>query len=153
MTRPSWPPQTILVAVDSGQSAQTLVDRATTLALVMGARLVVVHAVCVRPDQWPTGLSSLLEGLEILDADAHAEVAALCARASASGVAVSSVVMHGEAARVLTEAIRTEHADLVVVGAHPRSGVLRMLVPDLRTQLTSLGSCGVLSLPLAPEPG
>jgi nucleotide-binding universal stress UspA family protein len=148
MTSKPWPPRTILVAVDQDASAGELVDRAGTLALLLGARLVVVHAVCVRADDIPLDSFGLMEGLEALDVQAHTRMAAWTMRAVVSGIHVSTVVQHGEPARVLVDAIRTEKAELVVLGAHRRSRAARALLGDLRAELAALGTCAVLSVPV-----
>lgn len=145
----AWPPRTVLVAVDTEPAAVSLVDRATTLALLLGARLVVVHAVCVGANDVPTEVTGLIEVLENLDVSAHAHVAELVRRAASFGVATSSVVMHGEPLRILTEAVRSERAELVVMGARHRSRISRALLGDLSTELLALGTCGVLVLPIS----
>lgn len=148
LTALHWPPRTILVAVDAGPTAETLIDRATTLALLLGARLVVVHAVCVTMHDVPNEATGLLEVLEGLDVNAHTRVKHWVRRAALTGVSVSSVVLHGEPLRVLADTIRSEHADLVVVGSRHRGGLARTFVPGFHEELTALGSCGVLALPV-----
>lgn len=134
----------ILVAVDRGTDALTLLDEATALARMTGARLVVVHAVCVSGPELPRDVSGLIEALEALDVRAHAEVAELTKRVARAGVEVSAVVWHGEPDRVLRDAIRSEAPDLVVLGS--RSGV-----PGRLEAL--VGDCPMLRIPLRAEAG
>ncbi len=143
-----WPPRTIVVAVDEHASSGDLVDRATTLALLLGARLVVAHAVCARADNVPRDVSGLLEGLEGLDVMAHARVAAWAQRATKPGIAVSTYVLHGMPVRVLADVARAERADLVVLGAHRKSRATRAAAGTLAAELMGLATCAVLSLPV-----
>ena len=145
---PDWPPRTILVAVDTDPEATLLVQRAATLALLLGARLVVVHAVCIGTFDEPTPTTGLLEVLEGLDVDAYGHVARWVKGAAAEGVEVTALVRHGAPARVLTEAIRTERADLIVLGSKPRSRIMRAMLGDLHQELSDVGGCAVLRVPV-----
>ncbi len=143
----AWPPRTILVGIDDDVTARALVDRATMLAVLLGARLALAHAVCVRVDNVPRDVTGLLEGLEVLDVLAHGRIARWAKHAAKSGVEVTTVVQHGEPLRVLGDAIRTEGAELVVLGAGHGSRLSRAMTGDLRSDLAALGTCAVLTLP------
>lgn len=145
---PCWPPRTILIAVDTSTSASWLVDRATTLATALGARLVIAHAVCVSATDVPDSTTGLIEVLEGLDVAAHARLATWVRRAKSAGVQASAFVAHGEPLRVLRDAVRSEQVDLLMLGARRRGTLSRTLLGDLRADLIALGSCAVLALPV-----
>lgn len=142
-----WPPRVVLVAVGT-DAAASLVQRAHALALLCGSKLVLAHAVRVRSHETTFDSGSLLESLEILDVEAHQRVAVLARSASEGGVYVSTVIMHGDPLRVLEDAIRTEQADLVIVGSRRRPANVRPLRPPLASELSARGH-SVLGLPVS----
>ena len=56
--------------------------------------------------------------------------------------------MHGDPLRVLEDAIRTEQADLVIVGSRRRPTNVRPLRPPLASELSARGH-SVLGLPVS----
>jgi nucleotide-binding universal stress UspA family protein len=118
----------ILVAIDETRQAQAALELAAGLAAEQQATLTLltvvdrVVTICAPPD---VIVDPALE--EQLDEEARALLAAAEKTAREHGAQVRSVVREGNAVDGILAAIDEEHADLVVLGTHGRSGITRVL--------------------------
>lgn len=106
----------VLVGMDGSDTSTAAAVWAARFAAATDAEL--VAATAWEPDQ--AELSP--ETLDELRAEAHAELDSWCAPIRAAGVAVRTELVEGEP-QVLEDELADEHADLLVVGTHGRSGV------------------------------
>ncbi len=100
----------VLVAVDTISSRDAAFTQALAIAQETGAGLYVLHAVPVN------------ERYSFRAADRLDRMAELRARADAAGVRVQTVEQHGDAAEIIELHANARGADLIVIGAEPRSG-------------------------------
>jgi nucleotide-binding universal stress UspA family protein len=117
--------KTILVPLDGSALAEQALPRAAELSADTGARLVLLRAV---------EASSML-GTDRVEAevklvrDAEDYLAAMSARVTSLGAcAVTTSVWYGAAPWAIAEAARVQHADLIVMTTHGRSGLGRLFV-------------------------
>jgi nucleotide-binding universal stress UspA family protein len=118
-------PKTILVPLDGSALAERSLAHAAELSADSGARVVLLRAV---------EASSML-GTDRIEAevklvrDAEDYLAAMSTRATSLGArAVTTSVWYGAAPWAIAEAARVQHADLIVMTSHGRSGLGRLVL-------------------------
>ncbi len=67
------------------------------------------------------------------------------------GLSVEAQVVRGDARTVLVDAARDEHADLVIVGSHGRTGLKRLFLGSVASYVVAHAPCSVLVVK-EPEP-
>ena len=72
------------------------------------------------------------------------QVEAIASALSAGGLAAKGVVEDGDPRVALIEVARREHADLVVVGSHGRTGISRLVLGSVASHVTTHAPCSVL---------
>ena len=118
----------VLVATDFSETSEVAVRAAHAYARAFGARLHVAHV------SWPDGR----------------EVAAALTRLVADlGTAVPVAVMflHGDAAEEIVRYARRHAIDLIVLGAHGRTGVSPALLGSVTERVIRTAPCPVLTVP------
>ncbi len=96
----------------------------------------------------PVLLASVAQNIGLLEADhvrTHEEcVSRAVMELRATGYDTTGDVRHGEPRDVIPVAAREHRADLIVVGAHRRTGMLRMMTRSLASHITEHAPCDVL---------
>jgi nucleotide-binding universal stress UspA family protein len=72
------------------------------------------------------------------------DVDAIAAGLTARGVAAKGVVEDGDPRLALIDVARREHADLVVVGSHGRTGLPKLVLGSVASHVTTHAPCSVL---------
>ena len=141
----------ILLALDTSAVAHETIATVQRLFAPSTAQVVVLSVVGsneldVAPS--PVLLASVAQNLAVLEADhvrTHEEcVSRAVQELRAAGYDASGDVRHGEPRDVIPVAARAHHVDLIVVGAHRRSGMLRLVTRSLASHLTEQAPCDVL---------
>ena len=141
----------ILVAIDASVQSERCLDHAIALALDQGAALRIVHAVdYIAP---PFDTTNVAEG-QLHDAyiDAgNAVVASALARAGARGLTVDAAVIDTNdprrpAADAILRDIAEWHPDILIVGAHGRTGLARLFLGSVSETILRSASVPVLVL-------
>jgi nucleotide-binding universal stress UspA family protein len=122
----------VLCPVNYSPSSQTALDLAAALAAGTGAELIVAHI-----DETLLGKSAQ-DSLQQLCDWIPATVRAHCA--------VKEVVKQGSAAEQIVEEAVKSHADLLVIGAQPRSLLGAVLLGSTTELVIRSASCPVLSV-------
>jgi nucleotide-binding universal stress UspA family protein len=122
----------VLCPVNYSPSSQTALELAGALAAGAGAGLIVAHI-----DEMPLGKSAQ-DSLQHLCDWIPASVRAHCA--------VKEVVKQGSAAEQIVEEAVKSHADLLVIGAQPRSLLGAVLLGSTTELVIRSASCPVLSV-------
>lgn len=117
--------QTILVPLDGSALAEQSLTRAAELSADTGARVVLLRAV-----EASSMLGTDRIAAEVnLVRDAEDYLAAMSPRAASLGArAVTTSVWYGAAPWAIAEAARVQHADLIVMTTHGRSGLGRLIL-------------------------
>lgn len=131
----------IVVGVDFSPAGDRALREAVAVALHVGARLHLVHAIHL-----PTPLAPLdeLRVEEHVWALAGSELARRAEDAATGGLAVSSEVRSGLPADMLCEVARERRADLLVVGSHGRSPLAHLVLGSVAERTLRHAPCPVL---------
>ncbi len=139
----------ILAPVDGSATSNAGLIEATKLAKLTGACVRLVHVVDELPfmlagDGFGAMTVDVLGGLK---AAGEAILQEARARLEASGVAVDSVLLDSNGARLcdrVIEQVDSWGADLIVLGTHGRRGVRRMLLGSDAEQILRIATVPVL---------
>lgn len=145
------PYKNVLAAVDFSEIAETVVNRARTLAAGAGAKLILFHAVEAIPPAGLAGEPFMPLGpeidLELLEANAARQLAELAARCGLGDK--EQVIVSGSAKIAITRYARENDVDLIVLGSHGRHG-LDLLLGSTADGVLHRAHCDVLAA-RAPE--
>jgi universal stress protein A len=139
--------QTIVVPTDFSEYAEHAFAWALGLATDRKAKIVLVHAV------HPTTYYAFPETIYLTDfaklqeelmADAQKRLVEFMARKEAPGVTVETRVVVGEAVSEICQVATHEHADLIVMGSHGRTGLSHVLLGSVAERVVRHAPCPVL---------
>ncbi len=116
----------ILVPLDGSHLAATALPYATTLARASDARITLLAVVASLPER--AGIPSVAaqegDGRHVTESTAYLESVASAMRAD--GLAVTTVVRHGNPASEILAASEDEECSLIVISTHGRTGLERL---------------------------
>jgi nucleotide-binding universal stress UspA family protein len=141
----------VVVATDFSDCSATALDVAATLSKAPGASLTVIH---VTPSVWslPPDLSVGLPGdsqnwFELLKNEGQRRLEEFVERARSRGVNPTGCeVLTGSPAHAVLEYARQNDCDLIVVGTHGRSGVVRMMLGSVAEAVVHHATTPVLTV-------
>jgi nucleotide-binding universal stress UspA family protein len=133
------PIKTILVATDFSPMSEHAFRFAGALARDYGARLLVVHV--VRPLLAVYSETGVFVD-EPEDGAAREAIDAL----TVPGVAVEKRLLEGDPGPTIVQAARDEGANLIVMGTHGRSGILRVLLGSVAEEVLRTAPCPVMTV-------
>lgn len=135
--------QKILVPTDFSPYSDAALKLATILARDSGARLLIVHVSEPRPAYTVAGVyASLPSGNEFAESNEHLEKIA----PSDPAVAFERRLVVGSPAEEIVKCATAEHVDMIVIGTHGRTGVLRLLLGSVAEAVLRHATCPVLSI-------
>ncbi len=145
----------ILAATDFSPASEPAVAQAIRLARSEGATLTLIH-VYEPPGAASFGSYVASPGLyeqieEALRAGAEKGLAPLVEAARKEGVEAAPLVVRGIAHSGITEAAAKNHADLIVIGTHGRSGFFRFLLGSVAQKVIAAAPCPVMTVGPALE--
>ena len=141
-------PRKILVATDFSEVSEQAVGYAHEMAQQLGAELVLLHVyevpmlalpiegVAISPATWAADLSSHWQ--KNLDECA--------ARHRGTGVKVTALLRDGVVYDEIHRVADVEHADLIVIGTHGRTGANRLLLGSIAERVIRTATRPVLSV-------
>ena len=132
----------VLLASDLDGSSAQAADEAIELAAAQEAVLVVLSVVPRDRLSMQLRYGSPSAERDLRDGRAREVVA----RAASLGVIATSVVWYGNTAEAILEATRTEHADVVVLGARKRTNLVRLL-GSVSSKVARDAPCPVVIVP------
>jgi nucleotide-binding universal stress UspA family protein len=139
----------ILVASDFSKASGKAFTTALTMAKANRATLSILHVVVpfmpIVPEQY---LSA--ETWELLDRQARRwseqQLRKLTERAKKTGVRVVGLLLEGDPAQLIARTARSTRADLLVVGTHGRTGLVRFFVGSVAGRVVATASCPVVTV-------
>lgn len=139
----------ILLATDGSEASAHAAQLAVNLARTHGARLTALYVVDPYPylsigETNPLGVQAYMAAAQQHAAQAHAKVAALCA---APGAAIALEVRMAEnvsAATGIVQTARDEGADLIIMGSHGRTGIVRLMLGSVAAKVAAESPVPVL---------
>jgi nucleotide-binding universal stress UspA family protein len=137
----------LLCPTDFSDAAASAERQAATLARALGAELVLLHVASENP-LWretvgSTQVRAVFEAQRKWAADT---LAARITALAAEGVSARSLVKVGVAWEEIVRAASDEHADLIVIGTHGRTGLDRLLLGSVAERVVRRAPCPVLSV-------
>ena len=140
----------ILAATDFSPASAPAVARAVNVARSEGAELTIVH-VYEPPGAASFGSYIASPGLydeieQALRAGAEKSLAPLVETARQQGVQATGLVLRGIPHSGITEAAAKNHADLIVIGTHGRSGFFRFLLGSVAQKVIAAAPCPVMTV-------
>lgn len=148
----------ILVPVDFSECAPSLLSEALRFAEAFGGRLLLLHA-----SETPTGLAltstvqppgedvpSTVAALLRRDAEAH--LAPLVASAEARGVPTEFRVVFGHPAATILEVATREGVDMIVMGTHGRTGLVRAMMGSVAEEIVRHADVPVVTVRVRHRP-
>jgi nucleotide-binding universal stress UspA family protein len=136
----------IVLATDFSDTAEHAQGHAVELARRLGAELVLLHIAVDAPLYVDAAGADARKVFETQLAWAEQTLASRAATLQQQGVPVRSVVRTGVAHEEIVAAAGDEHADMLVLGTHGRSGLDRLLLGSVTERVIRLASCPVLSV-------
>ena len=144
----------VLCATDLSTPSLPAVAAAVAETRLRNAKLVVLHIVdqglplaTMRSAEGLTPLVLSPEMLHDLRTSAHTEIAAVLGRLEAKA---EVVIVEGQAASTILKHVEDSRAELVVVGAHGRSGLGRILLGSVAEHVVRAAKTSVLVVRLPP---
>jgi nucleotide-binding universal stress UspA family protein len=144
----------IVIGVDDSQCSRAAVEYVARAAWPKGTRIVVVSAVppvYLGPGEAtaPGSFQKLIEE----QIKTHHETASKNERVlREAGLSVEARVPSSDPRVALVETARAEHADLLVVGSHGRSGLAKLLLGSVASHVVTHAPCSVLVVKPAATP-
>ena len=135
--------KTILVPTDFSPYSEAALKLATILARDSGARLLIVHVSEPRPAYTVAGVfASLPSGNEFSASNEHLQKVV----PTDPQIAFEHRMIIGSPAEEIVKCAAAEQADMIVIGTHGRSGVLRLLLGSVAESVLRHATCPVLSI-------
>ena len=132
---------TILVATDFSETSRSAVDYAATQARMTGARMLIVHALPVPSPEQGEGMLYSGVGREDLQA---AEQQLKAIEPDAPEIRVEHRLVSGKPADAILKLASDEDVELIVVGTHGRTGLMRVLMGSVAEQVVRHATCPVV---------
>lgn len=138
----------ILLPTDFSECASHAVPVAADLARLMGARMIFLHV--VEPVVPAVGWTPVAEPLPIadiseqLEESAERELPKIGECKECEGLDVEELITHGEAASEIVRVAKERGADLIVISAHGRTGLGRILFGSTAESVVRHAQCPVL---------
>jgi nucleotide-binding universal stress UspA family protein len=139
----------ILFATDLSQASERAFEQAADMAGGSGAELLIAHAY-QPPTVTPTDAylsAAMYEQLDVKLRETAAQQLERFARlARERGVAARALLLAGPAHEAISEAVKEEGADLIIMGTHGRTGPARFFLGSVAARVVSEAPCPVLTI-------
>lgn len=152
VTRQSPSEKVVIAATDLSDPSLPALARGAEEARLRGARLIVVHAVDTTAASYlasvgsPFGTTVPIPPVEIQRATRDGLSELLRQSMARFGASGESLVLDGAPVAEVVGAVEKFHAELLVVGAHGRTGIVRIALGSVAEQLVRLSPCSVLAV-------
>lgn len=138
----------VLLATDFSDAAEAAETQGLDLARRLGAEVVYVH-VGTEPSLYgegPFGMARVQSVYEAQRRWATDQLARRVERARGGGVAARFLLPDGVPHQAIVEAAEQEHADIIIIGTHGRSGLERIFLGSVAERVVRLAPCPVLTV-------
>ena len=139
----------ILLATDGSDASTHAAALAVDLARNHGARLTALYVVDPYPylgigETNPMGFQAYMSAAHNHAAQAHARVAELCAKGGKPVEVMLRMAEDVQATEGILKMAQEVGADLIVVGSHGRSGLMRMVLGSIASKVVTQSQLPVL---------
>ncbi len=132
--------KTIVFPTDFSTLGHEALEYATQLAREQGSRLLIVH---VQEPAIAYGAGDYYYGLPEPDTEAVKQMLAKV-KPTDPAVAYEHRLLMGEPAESIVELAQREHADLIILGSHGRTGLARLLLGSVTEAIMRRAACPVM---------
>jgi universal stress protein A len=130
----------IVCATDFSDTAEAAWDLACELARTHEAELVLVHVFIELPIYSEVAVTSIQQVWE------EQQLTARIQTAVKRGLGARYLLKTGTAPDEIVQAANDEHADLIVVGTHGRTGIERLVIGSVAERVVRTAPCPVLTV-------
>ena len=139
----------ILLATDGSAASEHAAKLAVNMAQIHGARLTALYVVDPYPylgigESNPLGFQSYMAAAHEDAAQAHAKVAALCKQSDAPIDLQARMVEDMTASAGIVQTAKEEAADLIIVGSHGRTGLIRLMLGSVAARVLAEATVPVM---------
>ena len=139
----------ILLATDGFAASEHAAQMAVDMARIHGARLTAVYVVDPYPylgigESNPLGFQSYMSAAHEHAALAHAKVAELCSQGDAPVPLQLRISEDLTASAGIVQIAKDDGADLIVMGSHGRTGLVRLMVGSVVAKVLAISPVPVL---------
>lgn len=135
-------PKMILVPIDFSPTSEYALDYACLLAVEVGAKIQLVHAIGATVSELDAVLSDSM--IASLREGAQARLEKLAKTKHELAPIVKVNVVSGEPRDAILEASKRCEADLIVIGSHGRRGLSRLVLGSVAEAVVRRAECPVL---------
>lgn len=152
----------ILVALDGSGIGEMALPHAATLGHAFRSQLTLVRVVVgasVVPDMpgvqgaegvpSPSSTDAAALSSEASEATGYLEM--IATRLRSTGLEVQTRVMAGPVARAISDEAASLNADLLILAAHGRGGIARLVIGSVAEELVRIAPCPVFLIPATPQ--
>ena len=139
----------ILLATDGSQASQHAAALAVDLARSQGAKLMAIYVIDPYPYMMmgevnPYGSQAYMAAAQEVAAQAHAAVDVLCKQGATPVPLQVRLIENVAAASGILQCAQEAGADLIVVGSHGRSGIMRLMLGSVASRVVAESKVPVL---------
>jgi len=136
----------LLVATDRSIFSESAIREAMSFAKRCSSRLYVITAMEANPEYQTIGLKAFQKEEE----EAGEYLESVKKRASEEGLYCETMLLHGdEPYRVITDAAVGKMVDMIIMGRHGRTGIIKVLMGSVTAKVIGHSPCKVLVVPKA----
>lgn len=137
----------IVAPTDFSDSAEEAWALTTRLAEALGSDVVLTH-VFVEPPVYGAPPTGAAEWTVVVEAQKWVadELERWAEGARTKGITVRTIVLNGSASQEIVRLAADEHADVIVMGTHGRTGLNRALVGSVADRVVRTAPCPVLTV-------
>jgi nucleotide-binding universal stress UspA family protein len=139
----------ILLATDGSAASEHAAQIAVDMARTHGAKLTALYVVDPYPylgigESNPLGFQSYMAAAHEHATQAHAKVAELCSQGGAPVALQARIAEDLTASDGIVQMVKDEGADLIVMGSHGRTGLVKLMVGSVAAKVLAAASVPVL---------
>ncbi len=139
----------ILLATDGSAASDHAAALAVDLARTQSAKLTAIYVIDPYPymmmgDVNPYGLQAYLSAAQEVAAQAHAAVAQRCQQGPTPVELEARLIENVTAASGILQSAQEAGADLIVIGSHGRSGIMRLMLGSVASRVVAESKVPVL---------
>jgi nucleotide-binding universal stress UspA family protein len=138
-------PQHFLVPIDFSAYANQALEYAMKLAGTLQARLTLVHVIQSLPVSGDDiNVALPYDYLQNLEAELLQALEEKVQRVRQAGLAGDCMIVHGAPFQEIINTAQAQHADLIIMGTHGRTGLTHVLLGSVAEKVVRLAPCPVL---------
>jgi universal stress protein A len=151
-------PLRITYASDFSPASRAAFAQALRLAKATGGQLTILHVLSTPASLFITGTYITQETWDLIEADVRSratqEMDALIKEAAEAGVrATTEFIDAGIPAEEIVRAAQANKTDILVLGTHGRTGVMKVLMGSVAARVVATATCPVLTVRMPAEAG